>query len=69
VDADGRERAFDTFNMGYALGGSVDIGPLTLDLRYDGNFANYGKEFTISGENFRVDQAAKRWVGSVAYRF
>lgn len=69
VDADGRERAFDSFNLGYALGGAIDIGPLTFDLRYDGNFARYGEDFAIAGENFRVDQAAKRWVGSVAYRF
>ncbi len=69
VDADGRERAFDSFNLGYALGGAIDIGPLTFDVRYDGNFARYGEDFSIAGENFRVDQAAKRWVGSIAYRF
>jgi len=69
VDAEGRERAFDSFNLGYAVGGAIDIGPLTFDLRYDGNFARYGEDFAISGETFRVDQAAKRWVGSVAYRF
>lgn len=69
MDADGRERAFDTFNLGYALGGSIDIGPLTFDVRYDGNFSRYGEEFSIAGESFEVDQAAKRWVGSVAYRF
>jgi len=68
-NADGRERAFDTFNLGYALGAAVDIGPITFDVRYDGNFSRYGDDFSIAGENFRVDQAAKRWIGSVAYRF
>ena len=68
-DADGRERTFDTFNLGYAIGGAVDIGPLTLDVRYDGNFSKYGEDFAIAGESFRVDQAPKRWIGTVAYRF
>ena len=69
VDAEGRERAFESFNLGYAIGGSLDIGPLTFDLRYDGNFSRYGDSFTVAGTEFEVNQAARRWVGSVAYRF
>ena len=69
VDAEGRERAFDTFNLGYTLGGAIDIGSITVDVRYDGNFSRYGEDFSIAGENFRVDQATKRWIGTIAYRF
>lgn len=69
MDADGRDRTFDSFNLGYTLGGAVDIGPITVDLRYDGNFSRYGEDFVVAGESFRVDQAPKRWVGSIAYRF
>ncbi|MEM6769475.1 MAG: porin family protein [Bacteroidota bacterium] len=68
-DADGRERAWDSFNLGYTLGGAIDIGKITIDVRYDGNFSKYGEDFAIAGETFRVDQAPKRWIGSVAYRF
>ncbi|NJC26008.1 outer membrane beta-barrel protein [Neolewinella antarctica] len=68
-DAEGRERTFDSFNLGYTFGGSIDVGPLTVDVRYDGNFSKYGEDFAIADETFRVDQAAKRWIGSVAYRF
>ena len=68
-DPDGRERTFDSFNLGYTLGGAIDIGPLTLDVRYDGNFSKYGEDFELAGGTFAVDQAAKRWIGSVAYRF
>ena len=64
-----RERTFDNFNLGYTLGGAIDIGPITLDVRYDGNFSKYGEEFELAGETFVVDQAARRWIGSVAYRF
>ena len=66
---DGLDRTFESFNLGYALGGSIDIGPLTLDVRYDGNFAKYGKTWNYQGNDFRIDQAPKRWIGSVAYRF
>lgn len=69
MDADGRERTFDSFNLGYTLGAAIDISKITIDIRYDGNFSRYGEDFAIAGETFRVDQAAKRWVGSVAYRF
>lgn len=69
MDADGRERTFDTFNLGYTLGASVDISKITIDIRYDGNFSRYGEDFAIAGETFRVDQAPRRWIGSVAYRF
>lgn len=69
TDAEGRDRVFDSFNLGYALGGAIDIGRITLDVRYDGNFARYGEDFAVAGETFRVDQAPRRWVGSVAYRF
>ncbi|MBB4080620.1 hypothetical protein GGR28_003255 [Lewinella aquimaris] len=65
----GVDRAFETFNLGYALGGSIDIGPLTVDVRYDGNFANYGETFTFRGEEIDIDQSPKRWIGSIAYRF
>ncbi|MEL7159490.1 MAG: porin family protein [Bacteroidota bacterium] len=68
-DADGRERVWDSFNLGYTLGGAIDIGPITLDVRFDGNFSRYGEDFAIGGETFRVDQAPKRWIGSIAYRF
>jgi len=69
MDTNGRERTWDTFNLGYTLGGSIDIGKITIDVRYDGNFSKYGEDFAIAGETFRVDQAPKRWIGSVAYRF
>lgn len=69
TDADGRERTWDSFNLGYALGASVDISRITLDVRYDGNFSKYGEDFVLGGETFRIDQAARRWIGTIAYRF
>jgi len=64
-----RERVWDSFNLGYTLGLAIDISRITIDVRYDGNFSKYGEDFAVAGETFRVDQAPKRWIGSVAYRF
>ena len=69
MDAEGRERVFDTFNLGYAIGGAIDIGPVVLDVRYDGNFAKYGEEFDVAGQTLEVDQAPRRWVATVGWKF
>ena len=69
TDRDGRERAFDSFHLGYTLGGALDIGPIVIDVRYDGNFANYGDTFTVAGTDLNIDQAARRWIATVGYKF
>lgn len=65
----GWESALDEFSIGYALGGALDIGKFTLDLRYDGNFGRFGQTVTVGDQTFAVDQAAKRWVATIGYRF
>lgn len=67
--SNGWESAMESFNIGYALGGSLDIGKITLDLRYDGNFSRFGQTFTIGGQEFAVDEAARRWIATIGYRF
>lgn len=67
--SEGWESAFDEFNLGYALGGALDIGPVTLDVRYDGNFSRFGQTISIGDQKFAVDQAAKRWVATLGWRF
>lgn len=68
-EQEGIDRTFETFNMGYALGGALDLGPLTVDVRYDGNLGKYGETLQIDGNDIDIDQAPKRWIGSVAIRF
>ena len=68
-DQEGIDRTFDTFNLGYALGGALDLGPITVDVRYDGNLGKYGETLTIDGNAIDIDQSPRRWIGSVAFRF
>lgn len=36
---------FDKSNVGYQIGAGVDLGGLTLDLRYEGSLSNLSKQF------------------------
>lgn len=69
VSRDGWDAALESFNLGYAVGGALDIGRFTIDVRYDGNLGNFGQSFTFMGDEVSIDQAAKRWVATVGYRF
>lgn len=69
INLEGWNSALEEFNLGYALGGAIDIGRMTFDVRYDGNFGKFGQTFTVAGNEFAVDQAPKRWVATVGYRF
>ncbi|MEM9835583.1 MAG: porin family protein [Bacteroidota bacterium] len=66
---EGWNTALDQFNIGYALGGAIDIGKITFDVRYDGNFSNFGQTFTLGGNEYAIDQAPKRWIATLGYRF
>lgn len=67
--SEGWDSAMESFNIGYALGGSLDIGQITVDLRYDGNFSRFGQSFSIGEQTFAVDEAARRWIATIGYRF
>ncbi len=69
TEREGWNEVFNTFNLGYALGGAIDIGQLTIDLRHDGNFSEFGQTFTFMGDEYAVDQAPKRWIATIGYRF
>lgn len=69
ANEEGWDEVLSSFNLGYALGGALDIGQLTIDLRFDGNFADFGQTFTFMGDEFAVDQAPKRWIATIGYRF
>jgi opacity protein-like surface antigen len=45
---------FDKSNVGYQVGAGVDIGKLTLDLRYEGALTNISKEFKARPNSFQA---------------
>nr|WP_294876775.1 porin family protein [uncultured Pedobacter sp.] len=47
-------RRFDKSNIGYQAGAGVDIGRLTLDLKYEGALTNMSKEFKARPSSFQA---------------
>lgn len=66
---EGWNSAMEEFNIGYALGGALDIGRITVDLRYAGNFSKFGQTINIGNQSYTVDEAAKNWIATVGFRF
>ena len=65
----GYEQRFNDFNLGFQVGGGLDIWRLVLDLRYEGNFNNFGEHMTIGGQQVRFDQSPSRVIMSVGWKF
>ncbi len=45
---------FDKSNIGYQAGVGVDVGPLTLDLKYEGSLTRISKEFNARPNSFQA---------------
>ncbi len=69
TDRDGWDATFDSFNLGYQVGGSVDIWRFTVDARYDGNFGGDDATFTFAGQDLALDRTPSRWIFTLGYRF
>lgn len=68
-DIAGYEEKFKTFTFGYQAGAGLDIWRLVIDLKYEGNFSNFGEHFTFSGQSYNFDQSPARIVASVGLSF
>ncbi len=62
TDRDGWDATFDSFNVGYQVGGSIDIWRFTVDARYDGNFGGDDATFSFAGQDLALDRTPSRWV-------
>ncbi|NJO86660.1 MAG: PorT family protein [Lewinella sp.] len=69
LSREGWDAALESFNLGYALGAAIDIAKFTLDLRFDGNFGELGQTFSFGSNEVAIDQAPKRWIATLGYRF
>jgi len=45
---------FDKSNVGYQMGAGIDIGKLTLDLKYEGALTSISKEFKAKPDSFQA---------------
>ncbi|HFA47573.1 MAG TPA: PorT family protein [Bacteroidetes bacterium] len=65
----GYMQRFKDFNLGYQAGLGLDIWKLLVDVRYEGNFNNFGEHMTIAGEQINFSQNPSRWVMTVGFAF
>jgi len=69
TDVQGYEEKFETFTYGYQAGVGLDFWKLVIDLKYEGNFSEYGAHFTFFGRQYDFDTRPGRIVASVGYAF
>ena len=60
---------FQSATWGYQAGIGLDFGKLGLDLRYEGNFNNFGDHITFGGTKYEFSKASSRLILGIAYSF
>lgn len=68
-DIEGYEEKFEQFTYGYQAGIGIDFWKLVVDLKYEGNFNNFGNHITIDGKSYDFNQSPTRLVASVGIAF
>lgn len=54
--------------VGYQAGVGVDLGPLLVDLKYEGSLSKYGENVTIVGQPFETDQRNRQLILSLGIK-
>lgn len=60
---------FNETTYGYQLGFGLDIGNISLDLKYEGSLNNYSEEITIGGVPFAFDTRPRQIIFSIGLMF
>lgn len=68
-ELDGYEKRFEDFQLGYQVGGGFDIWKFLIDVRYEGNFNNFGEHMRIAGQEVKFSQNPSRIVFTLGFAF
>lgn len=68
-ELDGYEQRFKDFELGYQAGGGFDIWKFLIDVRYEGNFNNFGDHMRIAGQEVKFSKNLSRIVFTLGYAF
>ena len=63
------EERFDEFTYGWQAGLGLDLSIFALDLKYEGNFENFGSHIIVDGQEYQFDQSPTRLVASLGVTF
>lgn len=59
---------YNNATVGYQAGVGLDIGKITLDLRYEGSLNNLSDEINIGNESFDTDMRNNQWLFSLGLK-
>jgi hypothetical protein len=65
----GISESFKSSTWGYQAGIGFDAARVGIDLRYEGNFTNFGNHLVIGGKPYEFSKAPTRFIASVAIAF
>jgi hypothetical protein len=65
----GFSESFKSSTWGYQAGIGFDAARVGIDLRYEGNFSNFGNQIMINGKAYEFSKAPSRFIASVAIAF
>lgn len=68
-DLDGYDDKFKTATFGYQAGIGFDFKFVSLDIRHEGNFSNYGDHIQFFGSKLNFDNKATRLIATLSFRF
>ena len=60
---------FENMTIGWQAGLGLDIWSVMIDLRFEGNFTNFGNHLNFAGQQYEFDDSPTRFVASVGYLF
>ena len=59
----------DKINVGWQIGGGIDLKKVTVDIRYEVNNSKLGETLNIGGQSVAFSQNRNRLVASLGYKF
>ena len=69
LDIDGYEQDFQSLTLGWQGGVGLDLWNIVLDVRYQGNFNNFGDHITFLGTEYEFNDSPSRILFSIGWLF
>lgn len=69
LDFDNYEQNFDNVTIAWLAGIGLDIWNLMIDVRYEGNFSNFGTHIDFAGNEYEFDESPSRILFSLGLTF
>ena len=63
------EANYKKLKVGFQTGIGLDIWKILIDLKYEGNFNQFGDDITIGGQQFEFSRNPSRLVATIGYAF